>query len=119
LEYSGAGHPYPMHFKGKDGALNRLQENGTPLAWIKDMEYPLGNVPLEKGDKLFIFTDGISEIKNPHGEFLGEEALEEMFLALTNSGSERILDEMLIQLSEYTQGHPLEDDMSLVLIEML
>jgi serine phosphatase RsbU (regulator of sigma subunit) len=119
LEYSGAGHPYPMHYKGKDGTLDRLQENGTPLAWIKDMEYPLGSVPLEKGDKLFIFTDGISEIKNPFREFLGEEALEEMFLALANSGSERILDEMLIQLSEYTQGHPLEDDMSLVLIEML
>lgn len=119
LEYTGAGHPYPIHYNPKTKQLQRLKENGTPLVWLKDMEYPMGEVELSPGDKVLIFTDGISEINNQAREMFGEPALEALFEKLVHEHPHNILDKMIEALSEFTQGHPLEDDMSIVLIEVL
>ncbi|MBX2860752.1 MAG: fused response regulator/phosphatase [Vampirovibrio sp.] len=118
MEYTGAGHPYPMLYRAKDDTLVRLTENGTPLIWFADMEYPTVTVDLEPGDKILIFSDGITEMKNPRNELFGEEALEKLYLELVRKVPNRILDTMIEHLSDYTEGHPLEDDMSLVFIEI-
>lgn len=119
FEFSGAGHPYPLYYKASEHKLYRLKENGTPLVWIKNMEYPLGRVDLEPGDKIFMFTDGVSEMRNIHEAMYSEEQLEQSFMALIEQKSPRILDEIIQQLSDFTEGHPLEDDLSVVLIEAL
>lgn len=119
MEYSGAGHPYPLFYHAADQSLERLKENGTPLVWVKDMEYPNVQVSLEPGDRILLFTDGISEIKNAQREMFGEEALEALFMSLIQEHPDRILDKLIEALSNFTQGHPLDDDMSLVLIEVL
>ncbi len=119
FEFSGAGHPYPLYYKASEHKLYRLKENGTPLVWIKNMEYPLGRVDLEPGDKIFMFTDGVSEMRNIHEAMYSEEQLEQTFMALIEQKSPRMLDEIIQQLSDFTEGHPLEDDVSVVLIEAL
>lgn len=117
MDYSGAGHPYPLYYKASEGTVARLKENGTPLVWIKNMEYPMGTITLEPGDKVLMFTDGISEMRNIQGQLYGEEALEALFLKLVQEQSPQILDAMIQELSDFTEGHPLEDDLSMVLIE--
>jgi sigma-B regulation protein RsbU (phosphoserine phosphatase) len=119
LEFSGAGHPYPIHYHAATNTITRMEENGLPMVWMKDMDYPLGISALEPGDKILIFTDGITELKNPSKAIFGEPALEELFLNLINNQSGLILDDIIEKLSDYSQGHPLEDDLSLVLIEVL
>jgi sigma-B regulation protein RsbU (phosphoserine phosphatase) len=118
MDYSGAGHPYPYFYKASEDQIIRLTENGTPLVWIKDMKYPMGRIVLEPGDKLLMFTDGITEMRNINGSLYGEEALESLFLRLVRSKSKHVLDEMIQHLSDYTEGHPLEDDVSIVLVEV-
>lgn len=117
MDYSGAGHPYPLYYKASEGTVTRLKENGTPLVWIKNMEYPMGKITLEPGDKVLMFTDGISEMRNIQGQLYGEEALEALFLKLVQENNPHILDAMIQELSDFTEGHPLEDDVSVVLIE--
>lgn len=119
LDYSGAGHPYPLYYNASNAQLTRLKENGTPLVWVKDMQYPMGSIALEPGDKVLLFTDGLSEMRNTHGDLYGEERLEEIFVRLITENPNRVLDEMIQQLSDFTEGHPLEDDLSVVLIEAL
>lgn len=120
LDYSGAGHPYPFYYDASEDRVIALQENGTPLVWVKGMDYPIGQIPLEAGDKVLLFTDGITEMRNALGELYGEAALEALFLELihqSQANQTTILEEMIKHLSDYTQGHPLEDDLSIVLIE--
>lgn len=119
FEYSGAGHPYPLYYRAADQSVTPLKENGTPLVWVKNMEYPMGRLILEPGDKLLFFTDGVTEMRNIHGEFYGEETLSEKFLELVQHQPNRLLDALIQHLSDYTEGHPLEDDLSVVLIEAL
>lgn len=119
FEFSGAGHPYPLYYKASEDKLYRLKENGTPLVWIKNMEYPSGRINLGPGDKILMFTDGVSEMRNIHEAMYSEEALEAVFLRMVREKSPQLLDELIQILSDFTEGHPLEDDLSVVLIEAL
>jgi len=123
MQFSGAGHPYPFYYRAETDSIERLQENGTPLAWFKGMDYPMGEITLKKGDKVLMFSDGISEMKNTRNDMYGEEALGSLFQRLVealNAGtlSGNMLDYLLQELSDFTEGHPLDDDVSVVLIEM-
>ncbi|MGE0201873.1 MAG: SpoIIE family protein phosphatase [Candidatus Melainabacteria bacterium] len=117
MSFSGAGHPYPMYYKEADQTIHRLQENGTPMGWFKDSAYPQGSIALKSGDKVLIFSDGISEMKNAEDQIYGEDNLEALFQDCIHEPD--ILDAMILKLSDYTQGHPLDDDVSAVLIEKL
>jgi sigma-B regulation protein RsbU (phosphoserine phosphatase) len=120
LSFSGAGHPYPYHYQAAEDKIVTLQENGTPLVWVKDMQYPLGQIALEPGDKVLMYTDGITEMRNEQGELYGEEALEALLLNLIRQSQKDqtpILDALIQALSDFAQTHPMEDDLSVVLIE--
>ncbi|MBY0449463.1 MAG: serine/threonine-protein phosphatase [Cyanobacteria bacterium] len=117
LEYAGAGHPYPLWYHAETKTLSRLTENGAPLGWFNDMEYPTASIELAEGDKILFYTDGITELKNQSRELFGEERLEQLFLDTIERGTSRILDRFIETLSDFTEGHELEDDMSMVLIE--
>lgn len=119
IDFTGAGHPYPLYYHASDGSVERLQENGTPLVWLKDMDYPMGERVLNTGDKILLFTDGISEMRNVRGDMFGEEALESLFKTLAREKPNDILNAMIAVLSDFSNGHPLEDDLSVVLIEAL
>ncbi len=121
VQFGGAGHPYPLFFEARSGQVKRLEENGTPLVWVPDMEYAMQSQALSPGDKLLLFTDGVSELHNPHGELFGEERLEEAFgaicLACQGGPSQELLEQVLFALSDFSEGHPLQDDLSMVLVE--
>lgn len=118
MDFSGAGHPYPIHYCAKTDSLVRLEENGTPLVWVPNYEYPMGQITLNAGDKLFLFTDGVSEMRNLSDDMFGEEALETKFLQLVRAKSNNLLDELVQYLSDFTEGRDLDDDLSIVLVEV-
>jgi serine phosphatase RsbU (regulator of sigma subunit) len=118
LEFSGAGHPYPIYYNAATGTIQRLKENGTPLVWIPDMTYNKSEQALAPGDKVLLFTDGVSEINNSSDAMLGEEALEHLFLETIFEEPPLLLDAMIAKISDFTEGCALADDLSMVLIEV-
>jgi serine phosphatase RsbU (regulator of sigma subunit) len=120
IQFAGAGHPYPYHYEAKTGEIHRLAENGTPLVWIPNIPYAMQERTLEAGDKILLFTDGISELQNPEDEMLGEDRLGDLLKSVIDEGATGadLLDSMLGVLSDFTQGHPLGDDMTMLLLEM-
>jgi phosphoserine phosphatase RsbU/P len=118
LEYAGAGHPYPLHYRAADNTVTPLPENGTPLVWFQGMDYATGHIALAPGDKVLAFTDGVTEMQTAQDELYGEERLKTAFLdAVAMADEQPILDTLLSTLSDFAQGHPLADDFSMVLIE--
>ncbi len=120
LQFAGAGHPYPYHYHAKTGEVSRLEENGTPLVWVPNMPYAMQELTLEAGDKVLLFTDGISELQNTADEMFGEDRLDILFKGIINEGNTGgdILDSMLAILSDFTEGQPLGDDMTMLLLEI-
>lgn len=117
--YAGAGHPYPFYYQAGTKTWRRLTENGTPLVWVKGMVYQQESLLLSPGDKIYLFTDGVSEIKNLSDDLYGEERLTNLLDAIIRNEEPYLLDAILAGLSDFTEGAPIADDISMVLIEVL
>ena len=120
LQFAGAGHPYPYHYHAKTGEVSRLEENGTPLVWVPNMPYAMQELTVEVGDKILLFTDGISELQNTQDDMFGEDRLDELLKVVIEEGHTggELLDAMLGVLSDFTEGQPLGDDMTMLLLEV-
>jgi sigma-B regulation protein RsbU (phosphoserine phosphatase) len=74
LAYANAGHNPPLLARG-DGRVETLGASGTVLGVFPETEYRGAVVPLERGDRLLLYTDGVTESRNRAGEEYGEERL--------------------------------------------
>lgn len=119
IHYSGAGHPFPYLYQANEQKTIRLDKNSMPLGWFGGTEYPVGTITLNPGDKLLLFTDGITELKNDQDELFGEERLDELFTKMAKEHQGPFLDFLLQDLSDFTNGQALDDDLSMLLIEGL
>ena len=74
LTYTNAGHNAPLLVR-QDGACLRLDAGGAVLGVFPDGSYESACVDLRAGDRLVLFTDGITEAADSSGQELGEERL--------------------------------------------
>ena len=77
LIYCIAGHDAPYRIASSSGALTRLEGEGggPPFSVIEDFPYCSAQTRLQPGDKLVLFTDGITEAMSPAGELFGSARL--------------------------------------------
>lgn len=119
LAYSNAGHPYPMLYRAASNSIERLSESSVALAWFGQMPYDTAEVTLEQGDALLLFSDGVPEMQNSGGTLFSEERLEALLGKAVEStgGGPAAIEAILYALSDFTEGEPLQDDLTMVLIE--
>ena len=81
VRYVNAGHNPPLVLRAKDGSASYLRSRpGLVLGAMPVAKYRAGEIALEPGDALYLYTDGVTEQVDPHGELFGEERLQ-AFLA--------------------------------------
>jgi len=80
LSYSNAGHNRPILFH-QDGTWLELKEGGLALGMSRERNYEQGEAELKSGDRLLLFTDGVTEVVNAEREEFGEERLVCLVLA--------------------------------------
>jgi sigma-B regulation protein RsbU (phosphoserine phosphatase) len=110
LTYSTAAHPLPILGR-RDGSLLLLAEGGSIVGLGLGM-YEEGEVVLERGDRLFLYTDGIVEYRAPSGEFFGEERLHDVLRAARSLPLAAIGEHLQDALKTFGGGAPAEDDIS-------
>ena len=114
LQYTNAGHPFPVLIDSH-GKARRLDNSGALLGVIPDWKYEDSEVVLEPGDRLLLFTDGITEAPAPDGEEFGESRL----IAAVTTSTEQSLDDLRSQVMDEVKGFcnlRMHDDATLVLI---
>lgn len=110
LRYVNAGHNPPVFIR-RDGSVQRLETGGAPVGLFADSEYEEGSVPLERGDVLIAFTDGLTEATSRDGEEWGVEGL----LKAAASGAQgsqdaRDLVELIFDsVDDFSRGHQTDD----------
>jgi sigma-B regulation protein RsbU (phosphoserine phosphatase) len=77
MRYICAGHNPPV-LRHAAGMLERLEVGGLPLGVMAAARYEQGEVTLDSGDLLVVFTDGVTEAENEHQEEYGESRLLEV-----------------------------------------
>lgn len=118
LEFAGAGHPPAMLARpGKEPRL--LESRSAVLGLLADAvdSEAVTEIPVEKGDRVVIYTDGFSESFNARREMLGVEGLAEIVRETSKLPLEAMKHEMIEQVAAWRGGPP-DDDMSLVVVEV-
>jgi serine phosphatase RsbU (regulator of sigma subunit) len=118
LDFVNAGHNLPLVVK-KDGNIRELLEGGILLGAVPDIAYQKGTTKLEKGDLLFMYTDGLSEAGAQRGEMFGEERLKQFLLANLNLAPDLLLENLEKEVLEFLGDFQLGDDFTLVATRVL
>jgi sigma-B regulation protein RsbU (phosphoserine phosphatase) len=114
LAYVNAGHNPPT-LVHRDGSCRRLREGGPVLALVPDWDCQQGMVELAPGDRLILFTDGITEATDAQGEEFQEERLIALVTAHRHLRPGVIKEKVMAALREFT-ADKLNDDATLLVL---
>jgi serine phosphatase RsbU (regulator of sigma subunit)/pSer/pThr/pTyr-binding forkhead associated (FHA) protein len=116
LNYINAGHNPPLIGR-MDGTIQQLDSGGFPLGIIPMADYEVGQLQLNSGEALVIYSDGVSEANNLAGEEFGIERLSDVIAKNLTRSASGLRDKVESTLSEFTQTAPAGDDITLVIVK--
>jgi serine phosphatase RsbU (regulator of sigma subunit) len=116
LTYCNAGHFPPVLFR-RDGDVQLLETGGPLLGALNGAEFQSGELTLEPGDTLVVYSDGVVECRNPEGEEFGLDRLIAALPRAKQQSAHGTLMMLLAVVQEFANGYPMSDDMSLTLIQ--
>jgi sigma-B regulation protein RsbU (phosphoserine phosphatase) len=95
--------------------VSHLEEGGALLGVFRDWHYKQRSVDLQAGDRILMFTDGVTEAENTAGAQFGEQRLVETFLRLRALPAEEIQTRILDAVRDFCAGN-FRDDVTLLVI---
>ena len=107
FRYTNAGHSPPLVMR--DGQqVERLVDGGPAIARLmRGQPYSTAEVRLQRGDRLIMFTDGVTEARSPEGEELGEPRVVETVLSM--AVGDAIVPALLDRVQRFTAGAVYDD----------
>ncbi|TAL33229.1 MAG: GAF domain-containing protein [Spirochaetes bacterium] len=117
LALCSAGHPRPILVR-RGGSLEIVQLKGRLILEDLKPEFDDRTILLERGDKLILYTDGITEARNENLVMMGDDAFFEMAGSLSGESPSRMCEGIYAQVREYTgEGRQIEDDLTILIVE--
>lgn len=114
LTYSNAGHNPPI-LVHPDGSVGELSAGGVAPGVVPQWTYEQGSVMVHAGDRLIMYTDGVTEAVNSTKQMFGEERLTELLVRGRNLGAKELRDSVLAAVRDFSEG-VYEDDLALVCV---
>lgn len=114
LRYTNAGHAKPLLVRA-DGGAEWLEASGAVLGVFPEWRYESSEIHLSRGDRLILFTDGLTEAQNWNQQEFGEDRLAGVAAGLRGRTAEAIRDGILTAVDGFTGGC-LQDDATLVVL---
>lgn len=116
LLYCNAGHNAPL-LVAPDGAVRPIDVNpNLPLGVIAGFPYVTQKMILEKGTKLFLYTDGVTEAENPLKELYSDARLKDV-LAIAGGNARDIVESVKSSVDTYAAGTEQSDDITILCLK--
>jgi sigma-B regulation protein RsbU (phosphoserine phosphatase) len=116
LQFTNAGHTPALLVRGS-GRVVRLNTGGRVLGAFADSTYQQGEIDLYSGDRLVLFTDGVTEARNAAGEEFGETRLRQVLVREHYQAAADLQHTVMARVTEFCAGH-FEDDAALMVVEV-
>ncbi len=114
--YARAGHEPPLMLS-PTGSVERLaHKTGMAIGLWEDITLDEQTITLPPGSTLVLYTDGMTDCRDPNGEPFGLERIQLTLNRCPGSSAQEICDHLLRTLKDYQQGSPQDDDVTLVAI---
>ncbi len=111
FKYSRAGHNYPLILRGNE--IIELKGKGRILGIMNNLTFETNEIDLEQGDKVLLYTDGLTEATNPQGnEF--EKYLPEVMRKNKDQEINNFIEKIYHELLNFKENYIFEDDVCMV-----
>ena len=126
---SYAGHPPVLYRRASDKAWSYARPPGRkgqsdgfplniPLAVDLDTLYGQLTISMAPKDRLFVYTDGITEASSPEGDFFGYARLKDVLDANTKAPLSELKSAVLRAVHQHTKKGLTHDDVTLIVLEI-
>ena len=113
MNFVSAGHNPPVLLRNDHSELLKFK-NGFVLAGMQDMMYKEHSIQLEKGDTVYLYTDGVTEAENVAHELFGEERLLGCFDNKSKYSSAEMIEHVKNSMDEFINGNSQFDDITML-----
>ncbi|MEM9492407.1 MAG: PP2C family protein-serine/threonine phosphatase [Myxococcota bacterium] len=122
LRYANAGQNFPYLISPASNpedkaSMKPLVARGPMLGAGPEISLVSHRHPIAPGEKLFMYTDGITEAQIAKNKSFGERRLRRKLQATANSGADAIATAVLDSLDQFLMGRPTDDDVTIVVVE--
>jgi sigma-B regulation protein RsbU (phosphoserine phosphatase) len=117
LVSSCAGHPPPVLLR-TDGTIESLTAGGPLIGLGRSPTFRQQVVQIHDGDRLFLYTDGVTELENRRGEAYGEDEFYRLLMRSRELELEESCDRVIGSMHRFAEGLAPRDDVSLLALEL-
>jgi len=118
LLYACAGHPGPIHVP-RGGPPTALDGAGLPIGFFPDADYDEYKVSLRPGDRLYLYSDGVTEAMNGEHEDFGIAGLMESLTRTQGAPLDDTVQEVRRAVGRWRDREELDDDLTLLAMEVV
>ena len=111
-----AGHPHPLVLRA-NGQVDLVGEGGLPIGLVAEASYTTSEVQLYPGDRLLMYSDGLTECPDPNGDALDEEGLERLMIKNRKKRGLQFMAALEDDLGGFAGTDSFPDDASALCIE--
>jgi serine phosphatase RsbU (regulator of sigma subunit)/DNA-binding LacI/PurR family transcriptional regulator len=115
LRYINAGHIAPVVIR-ENSVIKTLTPTGMAVGLAQGCSFRKGKITIESGEMLFCFTDGVTEAKNPQGEFFTSDRLMEI-LKTGKSSAQELIEWIKSSIVVHNQGAAPYDDITMLAVK--
>jgi sigma-B regulation protein RsbU (phosphoserine phosphatase) len=117
LTYSNCGHCAPLLVRRGKAAIQSLAPNSMPVGLVPGAPFSEDYCDLGPGDRIVLYSDGVTEAQNGAGEFFGRQRLREAIRLAVDLDCAGMHDAIQGALRGFTGGAEQSDDITLVVVE--
>jgi sigma-B regulation protein RsbU (phosphoserine phosphatase) len=118
LTYARAGHDYPILARGS--RLELLKGRGVPLGLLEESMFHVEEqrISLSRGDRLVLYTDGITDVFDEDGQRFGRDRLEGLLQTCCTLPVEELVDSIFAAISHFCGEEEPFDDRTMLVVEI-
>jgi sigma-B regulation protein RsbU (phosphoserine phosphatase) len=117
IELCQAGHPHPI-FQQQGSCAELVANSSLPVGIMPDVNYEVVRLHYHAGDRLFLYSDGITECESPNGEMFGTERLRSFVDETKHLNINQVTAQLDDIICLWRQSDDFDDDISILVLEL-
>jgi sigma-B regulation protein RsbU (phosphoserine phosphatase) len=120
VTYCNAGHLPGLFWDSRTSEVTELSKGGPIVGQFDDIRFTIGTRSIAPGDRLFLFTDGLTEAEDAQGKLFGRERVEQVFTSEADLDPKAFCARVRDWADQFSQGAPEDsrDDFTIMQIRI-
>lgn len=117
VKFANAGHNLPLVRRANGDFEYMKSRAGLMLAGMEDLPYMEQEMQLEPGDRIFLYTDGVTEANDVNGKLYGDDRLKDFINSVKDEKAEDVLNRIKEDIDLFATDAPQFDDITMLMVD--